>query len=411
MAEYGLLGAKLSHSFSKDIHEQIADYEYELIEMTPEELDCFLKEKNFKAVNVTIPYKQTVIPYLDEMTEAARTIGAVNCIRNEEGRLIGHNTDFDGMKGLINYMGLELAGKKVLILGTGGTSDTAIAVCKALGVQSVTKVSRGKKAGTVPYEEAKALHRDAQVIINTTPCGMYPKQYESPIELDGFDKLEGVIDVVYNPIRTQLVSEALSLGIKAEGGLYMLIEQAVRASEFFLNTKYCAHVTDNVFADLYSKKQNIVLTGMPASGKTTVGKILGKTLKRPFYDTDVLIERKTEMKISEIFEKYGEEYFRNLETEVIKEVSMRNGVVIATGGGAVLRPENVRALKLNGKIFFRDRDPEKLIPTKNRPTASTVEQIMKRYEERYPIYTSTCDYIVTHQHTAQGAAEEIIKEL
>ena len=411
MAEYGLLGAKLSHSFSKEIHEKIADYEYELIELDSEGLDVFLKEKKFKAVNVTIPYKQAVIPYLDEMTEAAETIGAVNCIRNEEGRLIGHNTDFDGMKGLINHMGIDIRGKKVLILGTGGTSDTAFAVCKTLGAGVIIKVSRWKKEGTVTYEEAKSTHKDAHIIINTTPCGMYPKQYESPLNLDGFECLEGILDVVYNPLRTQLVSDALERGIKAEGGLYMLVEQAVRASEFFLNTKYCNYVTENVFEELSSKKQNIVLTGMPASGKTTVGRIVANALKRPFYDTDLLIEKKAGMKISCIFEDYGEKYFRDLEAEVIKDVSMRNGIVIATGGGAVLRPENIKALKLNGKIFFRDRKPEDLLPTKNRPTASTREQIIKRYEERYPLYISTCDYIVKHQESAQGAADEILGEI
>lgn len=411
MAEYGLLGAKLSHSFSKNIHNKIADYNYELIELTPEELDVFLSKKNFKAVNVTIPYKKTVVPYLDELTDAAKTIGAVNCIRNEEGRLIGHNTDFDGMVGLAKHAGIDMYGKKVLILGTGATSETACAVCNFLKAAEVLKVSRTPKDGTVTYEEAANNHTDATVIINTTPVGMYPNQDCVPIDLKLFEALEGVLDVVYNPLRTNLILDAREAGIKAEGGLYMLIEQAVRASEFFLNTKFCGHVTDNLYIDLIKEKQNVVLTGMPASGKTTVGKAVAKVLGRPFCDTDDLIVQKAGMTISEIFRKFGEKYFRDLETEVIKELSGETEIVIATGGGAVMRPENIRALKLNGKIFFRDREPEKLVPTADRPTASTAEQIMKRYQERYPVYKSTCDYIVTEEDTIEGAAKEIIKNL
>lgn len=411
MAEYGLLGAKLSHSFSKDIHNKIADYEYELIELTPEELDIFLKEKKFKAVNVTLPYKKTVIPYLDELTEAAESIGAVNCIRNEDGRLIGHNTDFAGMVGLIKHAGIEIEGKKVLILGTGATSETAKAVCNFLGAAEVLKISRTESEDVVTYETAVIEHTDADVVINTTPVGMYPQQQGLPIDITQFKNLKGVIDVVYNPLRTNFVLAASEAGVKAEGGLYMLIEQAVKASEFFVNTKYCGCVTDNIYFDLVKQKQNVVLTGMPASGKTTVGKTIAENLGKTFCDTDELIVKKAGMTIPEIFEKFGEEYFRDLESSVIKEISGRTGVVIATGGGAVLRNENVRALKLNGKIFFLDRAPEKLIPTEDRPTASTTEQIMKRYEERYPIYKSSCDYVVSDKETVLDAATEIIKNL
>lgn len=411
MGKYGLLGAKLSHSFSKDIHKQIADYDYELMEMTEEELDKFLKEKQFKAVNVTIPYKKTVIPYLDEMTDAAKAIGAVNCIRNEEGRLIGHNTDFDGMVGLIRHLGLDLEDKKVMILGTGATSETAYAVCNFLKASQIIKVSRNAKGGSVSYEDASIFHGDTSVIINTTPVGMYPNQFEVPMDISRFAGLEGVVDVVYNPLRTNLILDAMEAGVKAKGGLYMLVEQAVKASEFFLNTKYCSHVTENVFGEMVLQKENVVLTGMPASGKTTIGKMVAERLGRPFFDTDQIIEENAGMPIVEIFEKYGEKHFRDLETEAIKEVSMKTGAVIATGGGAILRKENVKMLKLNGKVFFVDRSLEKLIPTDDRPTASSKEQIKQRYEERYPIYRSTCDHIVHNEKTAGEVAEEIVNNI
>ena len=220
MMEYGLIGAKLGHSFSKDIHSKIGKYDYQLIELTDRQLDEFLKEKNFKAVNVTIPYKQTVIPYLDHMTQAASDIGAVNCIRNDSGRLIGHNTDFDGLSALIRHARVDLEGKKVLILGTGGTSDTASAVCKSVKAAGAVKVSRRKTTEAVTYEEAYSRHKDAQIIINTTPCGMYPDIFAKPIDIDGFDSLEGVIDVIYNPLRSLLITDAKAKNIKAEGGLY-----------------------------------------------------------------------------------------------------------------------------------------------------------------------------------------------
>ncbi len=436
MIEYGLLGEKLGHSFSKDIHEQIADYKYEPLELTLEGLYEFLNDKNFKAVNVTIPYKKAVFPFLDEISDAARNIGAVNCIRNVDGKLIGHNTDFDGLKALVEHLGLDMKGKKVLILGTGGTSDTAKTVCHELDAGEVYKVSRnggsrkigsqsggdlsiktdsscsadeGVMATIISYEDAVKFHKDADIIINTTPLGMYPNVNTQAIDLDNFDKIEGIVDVVYNPIRTSLVSQAISKGIKAEGGLYMLVMQAVRASEFFVSTKYDDEVCEAVYKNLLKEKSNIVLTGMPASGKTTVGKLIAKALGTKFIDTDDLIVAKTDMEISDIFAKYGEEYFRNIETEVIKEAALESGVVIATGGGSVLNGQNIFALKQNGVVYFLDRDVEKLIPTEDRPTASNYEQILKRYEERYPIYMETADLVISNNDTPEAAADKILE--
>lgn len=409
MTDYGLIGGKLGHSFSKIIHNQIAGYNYDLVELTSEGLKNFMNNKAFKAVNVTLPYKQEVIPYLDEMSMAAKSIGAVNCVKNENCKLIGHNTDFDGLKALIEYMGLELKDKWVLILGTGGTSDTAKAVCEALGVARVIKVSRTGKDGSITYEEALEGGKAAEIIINTTPVGMYPNNYNQAINLEEFPNLEGVIDVVYNPLRTSLVSQALSLGIKAQGGLYMLVAQAVYASEFFIDCKYDKSIIEEVYKKLLREKTNIVLTGMPACGKSTIGKILAESLDREVIDIDRVIETKMKMPISKIFESRGEAYFRNLETEAIKEASKNCGVVIATGGGAVLREENISALKQNGQIFFIDRDVEKLIPTKSRPTALNKEAIKKRYEERYEIYKVTADLIIENNDTSKDAADKILE--
>lgn len=409
MTQYGLIGGKLGHSFSKVIHNQIADYQYDLIELTSEELKDFMIKKDFKAVNVTLPYKQELIPYLDEMRQAAKDIGAVNCIRNEGGRLIGHNTDFDGLMALIKYLGLELKNKWVLILGTGGTSDTANAVCQTLGASRVIKVSRSGKNGSITYGEAIENCKGVEIIINTTPCGMYPDNYSAAIDLTHFPNLEGVVDVVYNPLRTSLVYQALELGLKAQGGLYMLVAQAVKASEFFLKTEYDDKLIEKIYMNLLKEKTNIVLTGMPASGKTTIGRILANKLNRKLIDTDDLIENKAGMKISEIFERYGETYFRNLETEAVKEASKECGVIISTGGGVVLRQENVRALKQNGLVFFNNRDVNKLIPTDNRPTALSKEAILKRFEERYQTYKSTADYVISNNKSAEDVANKILE--
>lgn len=410
MKRYGLIGAKLGHSFSKDIHGRIADYKYDLIELTSQGLKDFMTEKDFDAVNITLPYKQEVIPYLDELSLEAKAIGAVNCVRNDNGRLVGHNTDFDGLRELINYLGINLKDKWVLILGTGGTSDTANAVCRTLGANRVIKVSRTGKDGSITYDEAIQNAKGAEVIINTTPCGMYPNNYSLPIDLDYFPNLEGVIDVVYNPLRTQLVSKALSKGIKAQGGLYMLVGQAVKASEFFLQTTYSDELTESIYKELLKEKQNIVLTGMPASGKSTIGKRLAETLGREFIDTDHLIEKKAKMPIKKIFESHGEKHFRNLEAEAIRTASKECGVVIATGGGAILRDENIKALKQNGKLFFIDRKIEKLIPTSSRPTASSKELIKKRYEERYDIYVDTADVVISNNEDIGLAVEQILEE-
>lgn len=405
--QYGCIGEHLVHSFSKEIHASLAEYLYELKEIPMGSLDAFMSERDFKAINVTIPYKQDVIPFLKEIDERAAMIGAVNTIVNRNGSLYGYNTDFGGMSDLIRRTGIELQGKTVLILGTGGTSNTAMAVAKHMGAGSVYKVSRTQKPGVLTYDTVKKEHLDAQILINTTPRGMFSRESGMPIDPGLFSQLSGVVDAVYNPLRTEFILKGRSMGVPAAGGLYMLVRQAVLASEIFLDRKYPEDTTEQVFRKIRAGKENIVLTGMPGSGKTTVGKLLAQKLGRPYLDTDLLIEEKTGKTPAEIISTQGEAAFRDIEAEVIRENALKNGAVIATGGGAILRPENINALRMNGRIFFLDRPVEQLIPTDNRPLSSTKEAIMKRHHERYNIYVSTADTVISNDSTPEAAARQV----
>ncbi len=408
MKKYGCIGKKLTHSFSKEIHSRLADYEYELFELAEDEIDTFFTEKNFNAINVTIPYKQTVIPYLDCLSDVAKRIGAVNTIVNKDGKLYGYNTDYYGMKALVEKTGVEIKGKKVLILGTGGTSKTARVLASDVGASEVITVSRSKSEEFVTYEDAKTRHSDANVIINTTPSGMYPDCESIPIDISVFRSLEGVIDAVYNPLCTNLVAEAKKRGIKAQCGLYMLVMQAVVAVEKFLDTEIPKTVADSIFKDIYTSKENVALTGMPGSGKSTVGKLLNIE-GFIFTDTDEEIEKRCGCTIKELISTKGEKYFRDLEAEVIKDVSTKGQQIISTGGGAVLREENVVSLKRNGKIFFLNANPERLCPTDNRPLSDTKEKMNKLYNERIDIYKSTADVVVPEMTTPEEEARFILK--
>jgi len=408
--EYGCIGEKLKHSFSKEIHNALANYNYDIIEIPREKLSGFATKKEFKAINVTIPYKEMIMPYLYEIDEQAKEIGAVNTVVNRGGKLYGYNTDFYGMSALIKKIGIDLTDKKVVILGTGGTSKTSLAVAKALGASKILRVSRTAREDAISYAELYEKHGDADVIINTTPSGMYPNIFDTPVDLSHFSNLSGVVDAVYNPLRTPLILAAKERGIAAEGGLYMLVSQAVRASEIFIDTVYGTGETDKVFSKILSKKENIVLTGMPASGKSTVGRLIAAALGREFIDTDDIIAEDEGKSIPEIFKENGEDYFRDAETGAIKKASMLCGAVIATGGGAILRKENVNALRENGKIYFIDRPLSDLIPTSDRPLSSDREAITKRYNERYKIYNDTADVIIAVDSNADGVCAKIVED-
>lgn len=409
--KYGLIGEHLKHSYSCEIHAQIADYEYELHEIPPSGLGEFLKKREFNAINVTIPYKQDVIPYLDEISDTAKRIGAVNTIVNRNGRLYGDNTDFAGMLALAKHIGVDMKGRKVLILGTGGASKTGHALAEYMGAQSVFYVSRSGKDGSISYEQAVTEHSDAQIIINATPVGMFPKQDGRPIDISAFPKLEGVIDAIYNPLRTNLILDAQERGIPAEGGLYMLSAQAVHASAVFRDIPLDESLVDKAFKSVKNDKQSIVLIGMPSSGKTTVGRILAEKCGKQLADTDEYIVRKIGMPISDFFAKHGEAEFRKIEKETVAELSATGGRIIATGGGAVLDAENVRALKQNGVLVFLDRRPENLIATDDRPLASRRSALEKLYAERYDIYCAAAELHIDANTTPEAEADAVLKEL
>ena len=393
--EYGLIGEHLSHSFSKDIHAKLFDYSYELKEIAGEDLDSFMREKSFRAINVTIPYKQAVMPYLDEIDKGALEIGAVNTVVNRDGRLFGFNTDFSGLRALISRCFPSLSVKQVLILGSGGTSKTAAAVAKDMDAEKVFRVSRSGSDGAVTYEEAYKTHTDADIIINTTPCGMYPKNGETAIDLDKFPRLSGCFDAVYNPLRSALILKARERGIAAEGGLYMLTAQAVFAAEHFTGQTLPEGTIDRVYNEIFSAKQNLVLIGMPGSCKSTLGRMTAAELGFEFLDTDRIITENEGRTPAEIISADGEEAFRKIETAAVKQAAARQSAVIATGGGAILKPENLSALRENGKIIFLDRKVEHLVTSADRPLSSDREKLEARYRERYPIYCAAADRKVT----------------
>ncbi len=406
--KYGLIGERLGHSFSKELHGMLADYEYELKEISKESLSDFMTEKEFTAINVTIPYKEAVIPYLAYISEEAKAIGAVNTIVNRNGKLYGYNTDFYGMSALIDKMRIDLKGKKTVILGTGGTSKTAFAVARSRGADPIVTVSRTRRDEVIGYDDLYRDHLDAEIIINTTPVGMYPDNFSSPLDISDFKDLIGVIDAVYNPIRTKLVSDAIERGIAAEGGLYMLVAQGVYASEIFLDVKYPIEKLNKIFKKILRKKENIVLIGMPASGKTTLSVLLASELSRCAVDTDKMIVDAEGKSIPDIFSEEGEIVFREYETREIANVSLQNNLVIATGGGAILNKENVKRLKQNGVLFFIDRPLEKLLPTLDRPLAKDLDAIKKRYEERYDKYIDAADFVIDADDMPTSVAKKIM---
>ncbi len=405
--EYGCIGEKLGHSFSKEIHNALTDYDYSLKELKREELAGFFENKEFKAINVTIPYKQDVIPYLDWISDEAKAINAVNTIVNKDGKLYGYNTDFYGLKALVERENVALKDKKVVILGSGGTSNTAFAVADFMGASDILKVSRNKKEGYITYEELYDNFSDCNIVINTTPCGMYPKVGFSAIDLEKLPMVEAVFDAVYNPLKSKLVLDARKKGITAVGGLYMLVSQAAFAVEKFIDLPVDNNKVEAIFKNLYKDKMNIALIGMPASGKTTVGKALAEHLNKKFVDSDDEIINTENKSIPDIFKASGEAYFRNVEKAVIKEISMFNSQVISTGGGAVLSSENIENLKSNSRVYFLNRPLDMLVTTSDRPLSSNRADLEKRYNERYELYKASADVVIDGSKTIEEVAKLI----
>lgn len=401
----GLLGEKLSHSYSPQIHQRLGNYEYKLFEKEPEELKDFLNSNSFHGINVTIPYKKAVIPFCSSLTPQAEALGAVNTIvRQQDGTLIGHNTDYYGFQQMANRLPISYAEKKVLILGSGGASNTARAVMKKLGAKVVV-ISRN---GQNNYQNLSD-HKDCSVIINATPVGMYPHSGVSPIDLSIFPALEGVLDLIYNPANTRLLMDAQSRGIQTENGLYMLVAQAKESSEWFTGKKICDDAISQIHAQLKFQMENIILIGMPGCGKSTVGQIIAERLGREFIDADSWIEKAAGCSIPEFFSKFSESEFRKLETQILSDIGKKSGAVIATGGGCVIKSENYPLLHQNGTIFWIQREISQL-STEGRPLSQS-QKLEDMYAFRYPLYDHFSDYTVQNNTTCQNTATEIMKIL
>ncbi len=404
--EYGLIGEKLGHSFSKMIHEKLANYTYDLHPLPKSELNNFFEKKEFRAINVTIPYKIDVMPYLYHIDDKAKAVGSVNTIVNQNGKLFGYNTDFDGFLNLLNKNHIDVKNKKVLVLGKGGASKAIIAVLNYLQAKEIITVYYKDSPNTVTYEVCQKLHNDADVIINTTPVGMYPNIDDCPINLEHYTKCKAVVDIIYNPIKTKLILEAQKRNMIAVGGLEMLIAQAKYAVEIFLNTSIPEHRIDDIYKELLFEKKNVVLIGMPSCGKTTIGIELAKLLQKDFVDIDAEIVSKIGMPISDYFEKYGECAFRDMEQEVIKEYSVKNNFVISTGGGCIKRKQNMMYLYMNGAILFIQRDLSKLVVGEGRPLSSSIEALEKMYQERLPLYTLYAQKFIENNTTTEYAVNQ-----
>lgn len=398
----GLLGQKLGHSYSPQIHTSLGSYRYDLFEKEPEELENFLKHGDFSAINVTIPYKKDVMPFCRELSDRARRIGAVNTIvRQSDGTLIGHNTDYFGFASMLHHSGLDPNRKKVLVLGSGGASNTAAAVLKEAGAEVVV-ISR---SGVNNYNNL-SLHQDARLIVNATPVGMYPKNGVSPITLDLFPKLEGVLDLIYNPSRTALLLDAQHRGLVTENGLWMLVAQAKESAEWFTGHAICDDVISKIHRKLQLQMENVILIGMPGSGKTTIGKILAEQLHKKFVDSDQDLATHAGRTIPEIFASDGESFFRSLETETLSGLGKQSGLVIATGGGSVTRDENYPLLHQNGTIFCLDREPDKL-PIQGRPLSQS-GNLYEMYRMRKPLYDRFADYHIDNNHDLENSIRQIL---
>lgn len=415
--KYGLIGEKLGHSFSKILHNEFDNYEYDILEIPRDEVDEFFKKADFLAINVTIPYKETAMKYCI-VDETAKAIGAVNTVVNRQGRLYGYNTDYLGFEYMVRSAGIAFDDKDIVILGSGGTSKTACFASQRLGARSVTIVSREKReydtSVTIPVKFTtyadEDSYKNAQILINTTPVGMSPNNEAEPIDIEVFESLEGVVDVIYNPLMTRLVSKARDKGIKAVNGLPMLVAQGWYAERLFFDLstdmgKAEKESVDTVYRKILGMKQNIVFVGMPGCGKSTQGKILSKELGRDLIDTDSVFLEKYGIKAGDYITQYSEEEFRIKESEVIKEVCRNNGVIIATGGGSILRSENREAMKSNGYIIYLSQDPEKL-SQRGRPLSQN-GGIKKLYEVRKPIYESIADTKIEVSDSIEETAKKI----
>ncbi|MBO4671255.1 MAG: hypothetical protein J5640_05370 [Bacteroidales bacterium] len=406
---YGLIGKRLGHSFSREIHGRLSSDPYELRELAPSELPGFLRERDFRGINVTIPYKQAVMPHLDVLDESAVRSGAVNTIVNRDGKLYGYNTDFDGFIMLARHASVDFRDAGVVILGAGGAAKAVAAAARSMGAASVRNAVRTPRAeGQLPITDIAAF-KDCDILVNATPVGMYPDWQGRLVDLDSFPRLRGVLDCIYNPLWTSLVLDARERGIAADGGLYMLVGQAIKARELFAGETYSGSDVEMEFRHLMRSKRNIVLCGMPSCGKSTVGSELARYTGRRFVDTDEIVALQAGMEIPDIFSREGEAAFRLRETAAIESIAPEQGLVVATGGGAVLSETNCRLLRHNGILILLNRDPELLVPTADRPLSRSREELMALYSRRMPLYAKAADFIISNNGPVEHTVYKLIE--
>lgn len=402
--KFGLLGRRLGHSYSPMIHSMIGSSPYDLYEKEPEDLENFLRNGDFDGLNVTIPYKKDVIEYLGEIDPLALRLGAVNTIVKRNGRLKGYNSDYFGFRSMIARTGLNVAGKKALVLGSGGASATARAALEDLGAQALVISRRGENN----YDNL-ALHADAALLVNATPLGMYPNTGAAAVDVAQFPHLEGVLDVVYNPARTKLLLDCERLGIPCWNGLWMLVSQAVQSARWFLDRELPDSLVADIHRRLRNQMENVVLIGMPGCGKSSIGRLLAKETSMRFVDADAEIELLSGKSIPEIFDRDGEEEFRRLETQVLSELGKQSGLILSTGGGCVTRAENYPLLHQNSRILWLRRDVDKL-PTAGRPLSqSTAPAVL--YEQRKALYEAFADAAVDNNGTQGETLTDILNQL
>ena len=405
--EYGLIGENLSHSFSEFIHSEFNLYNYKLYNLSEDELDVILKSKKFKGLNVTIPYKKAVIKYCDVLDETVKKIGSANTLDIKNNCLKAYNTDYFGLKYTMDRSNIFLKNKKIMILGSGGTSLTARALAEDLGASEIITVSRSldEKVNYINIYD----YNFVDIIINTTPVGMYPNNLCELVDISRFKNLSGVVDVIYNPLKSKLLMKSKELKIPTAGGLPMLVAQAKASAEIFSGVEIDDLIIEKIIKKLCFKISNIALIGMPGCGKTTLSKILSDKLSKKFIDIDQEIQKYFQEKISDIFKIHGEEKFREAETEIIKKCGKENNFILSTGGGAVINKENYYPLKQNSRIYWIKRDLNKL-DTKNRPLSKNLNEIKKIYESRKLMYENFSDKIIFNNGNLEDAAQKILED-
>lgn len=405
--KYGLVGRALSYSYSSYINSIIGDYGYKLYDIELNDFPAFLKTTEYKALGVAFPYKKIAYDLSTAVSGSAIKSHFVNLVtKDDDGTLKGYNTEYDAFKSLLKKYAVDVTGKKILILGTGGAANAARAILNEAGAGKVVLVSRH---GQNNYDNI-SIHYDSDILINATPVGMYPNNGVSPIDLEGFSNLILVIDFVYNPVRTAFLQQAMERHIRVISGSYILAASSVYAAQLFLEEQFDDQFIDTVRKKVLVEKRNITLIGMPGSGKSNIGRALSQTLRRPYLDLDVEVEKVEMMSVSDIFSTRGEAYFREAEKNIMLKCCKQSGYIISTGGGAVLSKENRNAIKENSFVVYIERNFQDLY-TDGRPISTSIENLQRISEIRTPIYEALADTVIRAHGSVDANVSMVLEAL